>query len=186
MIAAHREAGTTLMIGESYVFHHPNVAARAVIENGDIGDVLYVREVKGSWIMRSEEAERLEGLSHEATAPWRVDPELSGGGRFLWIMDHALHFFATARYFTSGAEVTGVTAHSQAGSTASQRISGTGAPTGQAITSVAWSFDNGIDAAWNQVESGERAVSQVGFVTTVHGTKGTLVVYGEGGGTAPG
>ena len=186
MIAAHREAGTTLMIGESYVFHHPNVAARAVIENGDIGDVLHIREVKGPWIMRSEEAGRLEGLSHEASAPWRVDPVLSGGGRFPWIMDHAPHFFATARYFAPGAEVTAVTAHSQAGTTASERISGTGAPTGQAITSVAWSFDNGVDAAWNQVGSGERAVSQVGFVTTVHGTKGTLVVYGEGGGAAPG
>ena len=48
MILAHRDAGTTLMVGESYVFHHPAVAARAVIENGDIGDVLHVREVKGA------------------------------------------------------------------------------------------------------------------------------------------
>ena len=189
MISAHREAGTTLMIGESYVFHHPNVAARAVIENGDIGVVLHVRETKGSWIMRDDEARRLGGLSHEASAPWRVDPKLSGGGRFPWIMDHAPHFFATARYFASAqhdTDVTAVTAHSQTGPTAGGRISGSGAPTGRAITSVAWSFDNGIDSAWNQVESGENAVRQVGFVTTVHGTGGTLVIYGEGGGDAPG
>lgn len=193
MISAHRNSGTTLMIGESYVFHHPAVAARAVIESGDIGDVLHIRETKGPWIMRDDEASRLDGLSHEANAPWRVDPKLSGGGKFPWIMDHAPHFFGTARYFAENCgtlhpetEVTAVTAHSQVGSTASERVSGTGAPTGQAITSVAWSFDNGTDSTWNQVESGGDAVDQVGFVTTVHGTKGTLVVYGEGGGAAPG
>jgi predicted dehydrogenase len=186
MIAAHREAGTILMVGESYVFHHPNIAARGVIENGDIGDVLHIRETKGPWVMRPDEADRLDGLSHEANAPWRIDPKLSGGGNFPWIMDHAPHFFATARYFASEAKVISITAHSQVGSTASERISGTGAPTGQAITSVAWSFDNGIDSAWNQVEAAGDAVGDVGFVTTVHGTKGTLVVYGEGGGAAPG
>ena len=186
MVAAHREAGTTLMIGESYVFHHPNVAARAVIDSGDIGDVLHIRETKGPWVMKPKEAQRLSGMSHEANAPWRIDPKLSGGGNFPWIMDHAPHFFATARYFAAGAEVTSVTAHSQNGQTASERVSGTGAPTGQAITSVAWSFDNGIDSAWNQVESGGDAVGEVGFVTHVHGTKGTLTVYGEGGGAASG
>lgn len=186
MVAAHRDAGTTLMVGESYVFHHPNVAARAVIDNGDIGDVLHIRETKGPWVMKPEEAERLSGMSHEANAPWRVDPKLSGGGNFPWIMDHAPHFFATARYFANGAEVTSITAHSQIAQTASERVSGTGAPTGQAITSVGWSFDNGIDSAWNQVESGGDAVGEVGFVTHVHGTKGSLTVYGEGGGSANG
>ncbi len=184
MVAAHQEAGTTLMVGESYVFHHPNVAARAVIDSGDIGDVLHIRETKGPWVMKPEEAQRLSGMSHEANAPWRVDPKLSGGGDFPWIMDHAPHFFATARYFAAGAEVTSITAHSQLGQTAIERVSGTGAPTGQAITSVAWSFANGIDSAWNQVESGGDAVGEVGFVTHVHGTKGTLTVYGEGGGAA--
>ncbi|HIF72554.1 MAG TPA: Gfo/Idh/MocA family oxidoreductase [Dehalococcoidia bacterium] len=182
MVSAHQDAGTTLMVGESYVFHHPNVAARTVIDSGDIGDVLHIRETKGPWVMRPDEAQRLSRMSHEANAPWRVDPKLSGGGRFPWVMDHAPHFFATARYFAGGSDVTSVTAHSQIGFTAIELVSGTGAPTGQAITSVAWSFDNGIDSAWNQVES----AGDVGFVTTVHGTKGTLVVYGEGGGAAPG
>jgi predicted dehydrogenase len=186
MVAAHRDSGTTLMVGESYVFHHPNVAARKVIESGDIGDVLHIREIKGPWIMRADEAERLSGMSHEANAPWRVDPRLSGGGRFPWIMDHAPHFFATARYFAAGSEVTSVTAHSQVGQTASERISGSGAPTGQAITSVAWSFANGIDSTWSQIESEGDAIDEVGFVTRVHGTRGTLTVYGEGGGAAPG
>jgi len=88
MVSAHQQAGTTLMVGESYVFHHPIVAARGVIDNGDIGDVLHIRETKGPWLMRGDEAKRLDGLSHEANAPWRVDPKLSGGGSFRgsWIM----------------------------------------------------------------------------------------------------
>jgi len=186
MVEAHRKSGTILMVGESYVFHHPNVATRAAIDNGEIGDVLHIRETKGPWVMKSEEAQRLSGMSHEANAPWRVDPKLSGGGKFPWIMDHAPHFFATARYFAHDAEVTSITAHSQIGKTASEVVSGSGAPTGQAITSVGWSFANGIDSAWSQIESGGDAVDEVGFVTRVHGTKGTLVVYGEGGGSAAG
>lgn len=186
MVSAHQQAGTTLMVGESYVFHHPIVAACGVIDSGGIGDVLHIRETKGPWIMRGDEAKRLGGLSHEANAPWRVDPKLSGGGRFPWIMDHAPHFFATARFFATSADVVSVTAHSQTGATASERGSGTGAPTGQTITTVAWSFDSGVDSAWSQIESGGKAADTVGFVTTVYGTKGTLVVYGEGGGSAPG
>lgn len=186
MVSAHQQAGTTLMVGESYVFHHPIVAACGVIDSGDIGDVLHIRETKGPWIMRGDEAKRLDGLSHEANAPWRVDPKLSGGGRFPWIMDHAPHFFATARFFATSADVVSVTAHSQTRATGSERGSGRGSPTGQAITTVAWSFDNGVDSAWSQIESGGKAADTVGFITTVYGTKGTLVVYGEGGGSAPG
>lgn len=186
MVAAHREAGTTLMIGESYVFHHPNVAARRAIENGEIGDVLEVREIKGPWVMRSEESKRLDGLSHEANAPWRVDPRLSGGGKFPWIMDHAPHFFAVARYFASGSAIRSVTAHSQMGSTESGSVSGTGAPTGQAITSVEWSFESGVEGSWRQVESADEPDADIGFRMVVRGSRGTLTVYGEGGGSATG
>ncbi|MGB1748188.1 MAG: Gfo/Idh/MocA family protein [Dehalococcoidia bacterium] len=186
MVAAHKSSGTTLMIGESYVFHHPNVAARSVIDSGDIGDLLHFRETKGAWVIKPEESQRLSGLSHEANAPWRIDPQLSGGGQFPWIMDHAPHFFATARYFAGGSRVRGVTAHSKRMTTDSVATSGTGAPTGQAITSVAWDFENGIDATWNQNESDPNQVEEVGFVTRVYGTRGSLVVYGEGGGAGTG
>ena len=186
MVAAHKSSGTTLMVGESYVFHHPNVAARNVIDNGDIGDLLHIRETKGAWVIKPEESQRLSGLSHEANAPWRVDPKLSGGGQFPWIMDHAPHFFATARYFAGGSKVRGVTAHSKQMTTDSDATSGTGAPTGQAITSVSWDFENGIDATWNQNESDPNQVEEVGFVTRVYGTRGSLVVYGEGGGAGTG
>jgi len=186
MVAAHKSSGTTLMVGESYVFHHPNVAARSVIHSGDIGDLLHIRETKGAWVIKPEESQRLSGLSHEANAPWRVDPKLSGGGQFPWIMDHAPHFFATARYFAGGSSVRGVTAHSKQMTTDSDATSGTGAPTGQAITSVSWDFENGIDATWNQNESDPNQVEEVGFVTRVYGTRGSLVVYGEGGGAGTG
>jgi predicted dehydrogenase len=192
MIDAHHQAGTTLMIGESYVFHDPIVAARKIIEKGEIGVVLHIRESKGPWLMRTEESRRLDGQSHEANAPWRLDPELSGGGRFPWIMDHAPHFFATARYLASASpgtmatNVVSITAHSQTGATVSERISGTGAPTGQAITNVAWSFENGVDSSWSQVESGGHALTRVGFRVHIHGSNGSLFVFGEGGGTPPG
>jgi predicted dehydrogenase len=107
-------------------------------------------------------------------------------------MDHAPHFFATARYLASASpgsissEVVSITAHSQTGETPSGRISGTGGPTGQAITNVAWSFDNGVDSSWNQIESGGHAVPRVGFRVHIHGSNGSLFVFGEGGGTPPG
>jgi len=194
MVTAHQEAGTTLMIGESYVFHEPIVVARKAIENGDIGVVLHVRETKGPWLMRIEEASRLGGRSHEANVPWRLDPELSGGGQFPWIMDHAPHFFATARYLasassgtlTASTDVSLVTAHSQTGATPSERVSGTGAPTGQAITNVAWSFENEAESSWHQIESGGHAVPRIGFRVNIHGSNGSLFVFGEGGGSPPG
>ena len=192
MIAAHREAGTTLMIGESYVFHQPIVTARDAIEAGQIGVVLHIHEAKGPWIMRTEELDRLDGRSHEANAPWRLDPRLSGGGRFPWIKDHAPHFFATALYLASASpgtlstQVDSITSHSQTGATVSERISSTGAPTGQAITTVAWSYSNGVDSSWNQIESGAHALKRVGFRVHVHGSNGSLFAFGEGGGSPPG
>jgi predicted dehydrogenase len=191
MIDAHKQAGTTLMIGESYVFHAPIVAARNAIANGDIGIVMHIRESKGPWLMRTEEATRLGGRSHEANAPWRLDPKLSGGGRFPWMMDHAPHFFATARYLataspgTMSTEVASITAHSQTGITTSERVSGTGGPTGQAITNVAWSYENGVDSSWQQIESGGNAVPRVGLRVHIHGSNGSLFVFGEGAGTPP-
>ncbi len=192
MIAAHREAGTILMIGESYVFHRPIVVARKAIEQGEIGIVTHIRETKGPWLMRDEESDRLSGRSHEASAPWRIDSKLSGGGQFPWTMDHAPHFFATARYLASASpgsnstNIDSITAHSQTGETPSRRISGTGGPTGQAITNVAWSFDNGVNSSWNQIESGDDAVARIGFQVQIHGSGGSLFVFGEGGGTPPG
>ena len=186
MIQAHRESGTTLMVGESYVFHHPNMAARAVIDSGDIGDVLHIRETKGPWLMKPEESKRLSGTNHELNAPWRVDPKMSGGGKYPWIMDHAPHFFAIARYFANNATVDLITAHAQRRQISDEKISGIGAVNGQAITSVAWSFNNGIDSIWSQIESSAASLVDVGFMTIIHGTKGSLQVYGEGGGAAPG
>ena len=186
MIDAHRIAGTTLMVGESYVFHHPNVAAKAVIERGEIGDILHIRETKAPWLMRGEETGRLDGLSHEESATWRVDPRLSGGGRFPWIMDHAPHFFAVARYFAGQTQVTSVTSHTQGTLPVVDDVLRSTATPRQTIDAVAWSFDNGIDSTWHQVDSNPIEISDLGFSTVIHGTEGKLIAYGEGGGSAPG
>jgi predicted dehydrogenase len=56
----------------------------------------------------------------------------------------------------------------------------------QTIDAVAWSFDNGIDSTWHQVDSNPIEISDLGFSTVIHGTEGKLIAYGEGGGSAPG
>ena len=63
MINAHKNAGTTLMIGESYVFHAPIVAARKAIENGDIGIVMHIRESKGPWLMSDVPSPMVQSLA---------------------------------------------------------------------------------------------------------------------------
>ena len=47
MIDAASAGGITLMVGESYVFQGSNVMARDLIDAGQIGDVLHVRQTKG-------------------------------------------------------------------------------------------------------------------------------------------
>ena len=66
-----------------------------MIEAGEIGTPLQVRQRHGAWFERAD--------ARVYTGPpdrnWRVDPERSGGGDYPWIFDHAVHFFATAEYF---------------------------------------------------------------------------------------
>ena len=97
MIAAAESAGVQLMVGESYVFHGPHRLARRLIDRGEIGTVVQIRQTKGPWVFTEAEQRRLGGRGHDV--PWRFDPEKSGGGDFPWMMDHAPHFFATARLF---------------------------------------------------------------------------------------
>jgi predicted dehydrogenase len=46
MIDAAASAGITLMVGEGYVFQGSNVMARELIDAGEVGDVLHVRQTK--------------------------------------------------------------------------------------------------------------------------------------------
>jgi predicted dehydrogenase len=92
VIDAAAAGSITLMVGESYVFQGSNVMARDLIDSGEIGDVLHVRQTKGPWVIRPEELDRLGGKGHYI--PWRLDLELSGGGPYPWLMDHGAHFCA--------------------------------------------------------------------------------------------
>ena len=175
MVAAMRSADRMLMVGESYVFHEPHVRARALIDRGEIGDVVHVRQTKGPWLMREAERARLGG-DHADVARWRVDSKLSGGGEFPWIMDHAPHFFATARYLAGGRDIDRVSA-----------FPARFGDSGRSINSVSWSYEGGgVDGAWSQLDVGVDGSDVIGFRTEVYGTRGMIRVFGEGGGAAPG
>ena len=172
MIGEARRAGRRLFVAESYVFTATHREARRLVEAGEIGEPLQVRQTKGLWVTRPEVERSERGLEQEARTPWRRDPSLSGGGPFPWFMDHAVHFFATARFLTLGAEVDTVLA------------STTTLPTGEReIFSVAWTFSRpGMTGVWHRADQALGVFEPWGFYTLVHGTEGSLLVLGEGGG----
>ena len=179
MTEAARSADLVLMVGESYVFTGSHVLARGLIDRGEIGDVVQVRETKGVWVFNAEEGRRLGGKGHDGI-PWRYDPELSGGGEYPWMMDHGPHFFALARYLAQDREVARVAALPRArGHGAAGDLKG--------ITAVSWVYEGGdADGVWTQVETPPDTTDVIGFRTEVFGTRGTIRVFGEGGGAAPG
>ena len=179
MVEAAQNTGVTLMVGESYVFTGSHVLARRLIDEGEIGDVVQVRQAKGVWVFRPEEDRRLGGKGHDDIA-WRYDPELSGGGEYPWMMDHGPHFFALARYLAQDHGIARVSALPRARGYETTRH-----PKG--ITAVTWLYEGGAaDGMWTQVETPPEATDVIGFRTEVYGTKGMIRVFGEGGGAAPG
>jgi|TARA_B100000959_G_scaffold279264_1_gene339098 predicted dehydrogenase len=178
MVKAAAEAGTRLQVGESYIFHGPHRVARELINADEIGEVLQVRETRGPWVFNETENARLGGQGHHIA--WRYDPALSGGGDFPWMMDHAPHFFATARLFN------GMTAIERVNAMA--RLHGEGREAHlRGVTAVTWTYEGGkTDGLWMQADTDPGAGRYIGFHTEVVGSKGTLLVFGEGGGSAPG
>ncbi|MEW6755392.1 MAG: Gfo/Idh/MocA family oxidoreductase [Candidatus Latescibacterota bacterium] len=92
---AAAEHGVVLVVGETYVFLTAHVKARELIEAGEIGRPLQVRQRHGAWLERPG----ARVYTGPADRNWRVDGERSGGGDYPWIFDHAVHFFAAAEYF---------------------------------------------------------------------------------------
>ncbi|NQW16880.1 MAG: Gfo/Idh/MocA family oxidoreductase [Chloroflexi bacterium] len=183
MIDSASASGVTLMVGESYVFQGSHVMARKLIDAGEIGDVLHVRQTKGPWVMRPEELDRLEGKGH--FIPWRVDPELSGGGPYPWLMDHGAHFFATARYLAVDEPIDAVS--TLAVDIAGTRDEAVGEARQDSVFSVSWRYANpSIDGLWTRVSSPPEASEFVGFRTEIFGQRGMIRVFGEGGGAPAG
>ena len=178
MIQAAESAGVKLMVGESYWFHAPHKMAAELIAAGELGDVLQIRQTKGPWLFTSEEDERLGGKGHDVA--WRFDPEESGGGSFPFMMDHGCHLFATARRLCNGSPIESVAAIARPhGLGNEEHLRG--------ITAVSWTYEGGTaDGVWTQTEHGAAAGPYIGFRTEVIGSTGSMLVFGEGGGAAPG
>ena len=186
---AAKENGVALAVGETYVFLSSHRKARELIEEGEISRPLQVRQRHGGWVERGEPA--------IPTGPgdrgWRVDPNKSGGGRFPWIFDHAVHFFASAEFFLLGEPVTEVYAlgtgqqPSKAQPRSKERIGASHDPYTSAepdIPLLVWKHGDGrAQGLWTRAERlNNRYDFMRGFSTTIVGERGMIEVLGEGGG----
>ena len=90
---AHRRS-LAIAVGETYVFLSSFRKARELIEAGEIGRPLQLRQRHGSWLERNTRPP----WPVPQDRGWRLDPSLSGGGDYPWLFDHSVHFFATAEY----------------------------------------------------------------------------------------
>ena len=173
MIRAAKKNGVRLMVAESYVFTTTHMKARELIDDGRIGKPMQIRMSKGVWLRR-EQIKRRQKISFKKETHWRLDPEKSGGGEYPWFMDHAVHFFALARYLMNDITIKKIFSLSRP-LLGKQRD----------IPVVVWEYDTrGRYGLWNRVDESISAYDHLGFRTIVNGTEGVLEVLGEGGGVA--
>jgi predicted dehydrogenase len=177
-----RKAGVKLVVGETYVFISSHRKARELIEDGEIGTPLQVRQRHGVWLERAE--------ARVYTGPpdrnWRVDAELSGGGDYPWIFDHAVHFFATAEYLMLDrpvSEVYAVAAPSKQGRRQSGAAHDPYATAEVDIPIITWRYeDPACQGVWMRAERLNGKYDYMrGFCTSVVGETGMIEVLGEGG-----
>ncbi|MCH2126922.1 MAG: Gfo/Idh/MocA family oxidoreductase [Pirellulaceae bacterium] len=177
MVATAKKANVQLMVGESYYFHGPHQLAHQLIQAGEIGEIVQVRETKAPWVFTDAENRRLNGQGHNV--PWRFDPQLSGGGDFPWTFDHGPHLFATARLFGTQNIDRVMALPRQRGYAPEEHRRG--------IASISWLYEGGdIDGSWLHAEHAPNATPWIGFRTEILGTSGSIRAFGEGGGAAPG
>lgn len=101
---AVRQNGVKLVVGETYIFITSHMKARELIEAGEIGRPLQMRQRHGPWLKRKRRIPHVDSAARH----WRVDGEKSGGGNYPWIFDHAVHFFATAEYLMMNRKISEV------------------------------------------------------------------------------
>jgi len=77
-------AGRTLKFGFNHRFHHSVMEAKAIIDSGRYGEILWARGIYG----------KAGGIDFPKS--WRADPNLSGGGILL---DQGIHMLDLLRYF---------------------------------------------------------------------------------------
>ena len=96
MIAAASEAGLRLKVYENFIFYPPVQRAKALIDNGEIGDLLTIRVKSNSGVSPSE-----WNVPASARA-WRLNPEECGGGPL--VFDDGHHKFALGWHFMGPAD----------------------------------------------------------------------------------
>jgi predicted dehydrogenase len=180
---AVERSGVKLVVGETYVFLASHMEARRLIEQGEIGRPLQIRQRHGAWIARS--------AARVYTGPpdrnWRIDPRASGGGRYPWIFDHAVHFFATAEYLMMDGRISEVYALSAGQASGGPRAAGAAHDpyvAGEVDTPViTWKYDDpACQGLWARAERLNGKYDYMrGFSTTVIGERGLIEVLGEGG-----
>jgi predicted dehydrogenase len=181
-VKAVRQEGVKLVVGETYVFLTSHMKARELIEAGEIGRPLQIRERHGAWV------ERRSGAVYRVPPDrnWRIDRVKSGGGDYTWIFDHVVHFFATAEYLMLDLDIAEV--HSVVASNRDQPVR-TGASHDPYTTAevdipiITWRYaDPACQGVWMRAEPLNGKYDYMhGFSTTVVGDKGMIEVLGEGG-----
>ena len=175
MVQAARGNGVKLMMAESYVFLTTHVRARQLIDAGEIGNPVHIRQMKGRWVTRGGQIQVStgEGGAH----PWRLDPVKSGGGDYPWLMDHAVHFFAAARYLMNDADITKVLSLSRPWQRGGQKGLRT-------VSALSWQYEGEESyGIWSRADELTSAFDYQGFRTEIYGTNGMIQVLGEGGGS---
>jgi predicted dehydrogenase len=174
--------GVRLVVGETYVFISSHMKARELVDAGEIGRPLQIRQRHGAWIEREQPA-----IDHgPSDRSWRVDPERSGGGDYPWIYDHAVHFFATAEYLMPGqavSEIYAVTATSQRATRRSGAAHDPYATPEIDVPIITWKYgDSDCQGVWMRAERLNGKYDYMrGFSTTIVGERGMIEVLGEGG-----
>ena len=179
---AVKRNGVKLVVGETYVFLTSHMKARELIDAGEIGRPLQIRQRHGAWFEREREV--VEEIPEARN--WRVDGEKSGGGDYPWIFDHAVHFFATAEYLmgdTRIAEISAVTATCKTDSNRGGAAHDPYSIPDVDIPIITWKYeDTDCQGLWMRAERLNGKYDYMhGFSTTVIGEHGMIEVLGEGG-----
>lgn len=172
-----------LLVGETYVFLSSHMKARQLIDAGEIGRPLQIRQRHGAWHRRPE---RRIHIAPQDRA-WRLDGAKSGGGAYPWIFDHAVHFFATAEYLMMDTAIDQVYAVVSGPTFEADRRQGAEHdPYVEAevdIPIITWTYaDPDRQGVWTRAERLNGKYDYMhGFSTSVIGTSGMIEVLGEGG-----
>lgn len=168
MVAGARDAGVIFKVYENFIFYPPVQRAKALIDNGEIGDLLTIRIKSNSGISPTE------WDVPTAASAWRLNPEECGGGPL--VFDDGHHKFALGWHFMGMAEEV----HAWIGSTELESGLYLDAP---AI--VSWKFPGNRYGSLEAVFSPELVLDTVHYAqddrVEITGTKGVIwVTRGHG------